>query len=98
MIMRRNSVNSLESILKKILNKPKLKKKLEEREVLNQIEEILGDNLKSYISKKYIKSGILYIQVSSSVLRNELAYQKEGIIDSINKNIGKKIVKDILLK
>ena len=40
--MRRNGVNSLENILKKIFNKPKLKKKLEETEVLNQIEEILG--------------------------------------------------------
>lgn len=96
--MRRNGVNSLESILKKILNKPKLKKKLEETEVLNQIEEILGDNLKSYISNKYIKSGVLYIHLSSSVLRNELIFQKECIIDRINKNLDKKIVKDIVLK
>ena len=96
--MRRNGVNSLESILKKILNKPKLKKKFEETEVLNQIEEILGDNLKCYISNKYIKSGILYIHLSSSVLRNELIFQKEYIIDRINKNLDKKIVKDIVLK
>ena len=33
---------------KKDINKPKIKKKLEETEVLNQIEEILGNNLKLY--------------------------------------------------
>ncbi|MAO71694.1 MAG: hypothetical protein CMD02_04190 [Flavobacteriales bacterium] len=96
--MRKNGVNSLENILKKILNKPNLKKKLEETEVLNQIDIILGDNLKSYISNKYIKSGILYIHLSSSVLRNELSFQKESIIDNINRNIDKKIVKDIVFK
>ena len=96
--MRKNGVNSLENILKKILNKPNLKKKLEETEVLNQIDIILGDNLKSYISNKYIKSGILYIHLSSSVLRNELSFQKESIIDNINRNVNKKIVKDIVLK
>ena len=96
--MRKNGVNSLENILKKILNKPNLKKKLEETEVLNQIDIILGDNLKSYISNKYIKSGILYIHLSSSVLRSELSFQKESIIDNINRNVNKKIVKDIVLK
>ena len=96
--MRRNGVNSLENILKKIFNKPKIKKKLEETEVLNQIEEILGNNLKIYISNKYIKNGILYIHLSSSVLRNELSFQKEGIIDSINNKLSKKVVKDIIFK
>ena len=96
--MKRNGVNSLENILKKIFNKPKIKKKLEETEVLNQIEEILGSNLKIYISNKYIKNGILYIHLSSSVLRNELSFQKEGIIDSINNKHSKKVVKDIVFK
>lgn len=96
--MRRNSINSLESILKKIINKPKLKKKLEETEALNQIEEILGSNLKGYISNKYINNGVLYIHLSSSVLRNELSFQKEGIIDSINNKIEKKVIKDIVFK
>ena len=96
--MRINGVNSLENILKKIFNKPKIKKKLEETEVLNQIEEILGNNLKIYISNKYIKNGILYIHLSSSVLRNELSFQKEGIIESINNKLSKKVVKDIVFK
>lgn len=96
--MRRNGVNSLENILKKIFNKPKIKKKLEEIEVLNQIEEILGNNLKIYISNKYIKNGILYIYLSSSVLRNELSFQKEGIIDNINNKLSKKVIKDIVFK
>ena len=96
--MRRNGVNSLENILKKIFNKPKIKKKLEETEVLNQVEEILGNNLKIYISNKYIKNGILYIHLSSSVLRNELSFQKEGIIDNINNKLSKKVIKDIVFK
>ena len=96
--MKGNGINSLENILKKIFNKPKIKKKLEETEVLNQIDEILGNNLTTYISKKYINNGILYIYLSSSVLRNELSFQKDSIIDSINNKLSKKIVKDIVFK
>jgi len=95
---RRNKINSLEEILKNFSNKPKLKNKLDGVEVLNQINTILGGNLQGYITNKYFKNGIIYIHLSSSVLRAELLYQKKGLIDILNKNIGKKIVQDIILK
>ena len=95
---RKNKINSLEYILKKFSNKPKLKKKLDGVEALNQLNTILGKNLQSYITNKYFQNGIIYINLSSSVLRSELSYQKQGLVDSINQNIGRKIVKDIILK
>ena len=95
---RRKKINSLEDILKKFSNKPKLKKKLDGVEALDQLNTILGKNLQSYISNKYFQNGIIYIYLSSSVLRSELSYQKQGLIDGINKNIGRKIVKEIILR
>tara|TARA_Y100001968_G_C19123574_1_gene603109 strand:+ start:252 stop:545 length:294 start_codon:yes stop_codon:yes gene_type:complete len=95
---RGKKINTLEDILKKISNKPKLKKKLDGVEALNQLNSILGKNLQSYIVNKYFKNGIIYIYFSSSVLRSELSYQKQDLIDNINTNIGTKTVKDIVLK
>ena len=95
---RRNKINSLEDILKKFSNKPKLKKKLDGVEALDQLNTILGKNLQSYITNKYFQNGTIYIHLSSSVLRSELSYQKQGLVDSINQNIGRKIVKNIILK
>ena len=95
---RKNGINSLEDILKKISNKPKLKKKLESIEILDKLDEILGSNLVKYVSNKNFKSGMIYIHLSSSVLRSELSYQKKGLIDSVNQSLGKKFVKDIVLK
>ena len=42
---RRNKINSLEDILKKFSKKPKLKKKLDGIEALDQLNTILGKNL-----------------------------------------------------
>ena len=95
---RRKKINSLEDILKKFSNKPKLKKKLDGVEALNQLNIILGKNLQSYITNKYFQNGIIYIHLSSSVLRSELSYQKQGLVNNINQNIGRKIVKEIILK
>ena len=95
---RRKKINSLEDILKKISKKPKLKKKLDGVEALDQLNTILGKNLQSYITNKYFQNGIIYIHLSSSVLRSELSYQKQGLVESVNQNVGRKIVKDIVLK
>ena len=96
--MRKKGVISLEELLKKMSNKPKLKKKLDGVEVLDQFDKILGSNLRKYVIDKYFNNGVIYISLSSSVLRNELFMQKAGLISSVNQNIGKKLVKDIILK
>ena len=95
---KKSGIKSLEDILKKISNKPKLKKKLEKVDVTDALDEVLGTNLRKYINNKYFNNGTLFIHLSSSVLRSELSYQKEGMIDSINTKIGKKLVKEIVLK
>ena len=64
--MRKKGFNSLESILKKISNKPKLKNKLEAMEVLDNLDNILGNNLTKYIINKYFQKGIIYLNLSSS--------------------------------
>ena len=96
--MRKKGVSSLEDLLRKMSNRPKLKKKLDGVEAMDQLDEILGNNLKKYVTDKYFKNGVIYICLSSSVLRNELSMQKQGLISSVNQSIGKKLVKDIVLK
>ena len=95
---RRNDIVNIETVLKKISKNPKLKKKLEETEVLEKINLIFGDNLKKYISNKYIKNGVLYLYLTSSVLRNELLYKKHDLIDRLNDNSNKRVVKQIIIK
>ncbi len=95
---RRNDIVDIKTVLKKISKNPKLKKRLEETEVLEKVNLIIGDNLKKYISNKYIKNGVLHLHLTSSVLRNELSYQKQKLIEKLNDNSNKNIVKEIILK
>ena len=95
---RRNDAVNIKTILKKISKNPKLKKRLEETEVLEKVNLILGDNLKKYISNKYIKNGILHLHLKSYVLRNELSYQKQDLINRLNDRSNKKIIKEIIFK
>ena len=55
-------------------------------------------NLTKYIVNEYVKNDVLYVKLKSSVVRNELTYNKSKIIEKVNSIAGKKVIKDIFLK
>ncbi|MDX1784359.1 MAG: DciA family protein, partial [Aequorivita vladivostokensis] len=40
----------------------------------------------------------LYVQLSSSVLREELSYGKEKIVKLLNEELGKELIKKVVLR
>ena len=58
----------------------------------------MGVNVNSYTTEIHLKNKTLYVSLSSSVLRQELSYGKQKIIDLINDEIGTKIINKIVLR
>ena len=61
-------------------------------------EETMGTNVNSYTNEVILKNKTLYVNISSSALRQELSYGKEKIVDIINKEIGNVIITKIVLR
>ena len=96
--MRKSNQQSIRSVIKRVLKNQKLEGRLQELDVLNNCEEVLGKNLMKYISNLSFREGILVIKMKSAVVRNELSYQKNEILKKINQKTAKEIVKEIILK
>lgn len=96
--MKSKSSGNIKEILTQLIKNQNLEEKLDSIEVLDQINLILGKNLSKYIKNKYFVNGVIYIDLSSSVLRNELIYKKDKLISDINNHMSRKIVTDIILK
>ena len=60
--------------------------------------DTLGSNVNSYTKEITLKNKTLYVSLSSSVLRQELSYGKQKIVDLINKEIGDEIITKIVLR
>ena len=58
----------------------------------------MGNGINNYTSDIQLKRDTLYIQLTSSALREELSYGKEKIIKMINEELGKDIVNKIVLR
>ena len=57
----------------------------------------MGKNIQKYTYKVYYKKGILYVKLKSSVLKEELTFEKVKIIKLINKELGKEYIKEMEL-
>lgn len=75
-----------------------LKMKLAEYRAVNGWNEVLGEGVSKYTRNVYFRRNILYVQLSSAVLRAELLMNKKGLIDKINEYAESPVVKDIVLR
>lgn len=89
---------SIGDILKDMIGHGKLQKGLDKVSVRDAWFDVLGEAIAKYTTDVKLERDTLYVQLSSSVLREELSYGKEKIIKLLNDALGKEIVKKLVLR
>ena len=88
----------LKDVVLEILKKYRLQDHLEETRLVGDWETVAGKLISSHTSGLHVKDGILFVKVDSSALRQELQYRKEKLIDLLNKNAGKVLIREIIFR
>ena len=96
--MRRSNTQSLSEVLKEYIKQNQMDQKLKEVDVVDGWEKLLGKTIAHYTKNIYIRHRILYVQISSSVVKNELFMMREEIVRKINENAGRTVVSKIIFK
>jgi len=89
---------SLSDVLKEFVSTNKLQEGLDKVEIKDAWKNLMGNGVNSYTTSVQLKRDTLYVQLSSSVLREELSYGKEKIIAMLNEALGKELIKNLVLK
>ncbi|MEP2937182.1 MAG: DUF721 domain-containing protein [Gilvibacter sp.] len=95
---RNREEQPLGAILKNIIQSGKLEKGLDKVAVRDAWNQMMGVAIAKYTTSIYLERDTLHVNLSSSVLREELSYGKQKIIDMLNEELGKPLVKKIILK
>ncbi len=96
--MRRSKTISLAEAINDYIKEMNLGPRLAEIDLISSWEEIVGKAISLRTTKIYIRDGILYIHLNSSVVRNELLMLKESLKDKLNEKAGSVVIKEIVLK
>jgi Dna[CI] antecedent, DciA len=60
--------------------------------------EVLGPMVLQYTRNIYVRDHILYVSLTSSVLRSELVLCRERLVKSLNEYAGSPVLKDIVIR
>lgn len=92
---RNMNQTTLGEAIDKLMKAYRLDGKLKEIEVLGKWEEMMGRAVFLRTKNIYIKNQVLYLELDSSVMRDELQYGKTVIIQRVNETAGFEMITDI---
>ncbi|GAB1855779.1 DUF721 domain-containing protein [Flavobacteriaceae bacterium MHTCC 0001] len=95
---RHNEHISIKDALKEFVESNRLEKGLNKVNAAEAWAKLMGNGVNNYTNSVVLERDVLYVQLSSSVLREELSYGKQKIIDMLNEELGKDIIKKLVLR
>jgi len=98
MAKRNNDHISISDALKEFVQTNKLETGLNKVNVADAWAKLMGNGVNHYTTAVQLERNTLYVQLSSSVLREELSYGNEKIIALLNEELGKEIIKKLILR
>jgi len=97
MAKRENETFSIKDLIPQMLQENKLQKGMDQMDVKEAWEKVMGKGVMSYTETIYLKNNTLFVKLSSSTLREELGYGKNKIIKMLNNSLNTALIKSIRL-
>ncbi len=85
-ILSRREAAGIDDVISDFLREMRLTNGINRQRVFSAWDAVSG--AKEYTSGKYLKNGVLYCNVNSSVVRSRLAVRKKNILDGMNSYIA----------
>jgi hypothetical protein len=90
--------STLGEVLKDFIESNRLQTGLDKISVKEAWNSVMGDAISKYTIGLKLERDVLYVQLSSSVLREELSYGKAKIITLLNEELGKDLIAKLVLR
>ena len=96
--MRKKNTELLSDVIRQVLKDQHLDKPLYEKRLIEAWPSVLGNNIVQYTSELIIKNRVLYVSLTSSVLRHDLFLSRTEIKKSLNEKVGADVIVDIIFR
>jgi len=98
MAKRQRDHKPISNVLSEFINSNRLQEGLDKVSVNEAWKKVMGKAIMNYTTAVQLEGDTLYVQLSSSVLREELSYGREKIIKMINEELGKELIGKLVLR
>ena len=94
---KRGELKKISTIIDDVFSQKHFRIGIDNLKVQEAWIKTMGENIQKYTYKVIYKKGILYVKLKSSVLREELTFEKTKVIKLINEELGKEYLKDLVI-
>ena len=96
--MRRNNAEQIGDVIRKFFRINGLESPLNEYRLVQAWKDVVGPVISKYTSNLYIKNRILYVHLTSSVLRQELMMGRDILVRNLNEKVGAQVIVNIIFR
>ena len=92
---KRGELKNISKVIEEVFSQKQIRIGIDNIKVQDAWKKTMGKNIQKYTFKVVQRKGTLYVKLKSSVLKEELKYEKHKVIKLINNELGKEYIKDI---
>ena len=94
--MRRSNSEHISDILQRYLREEGLETPLNQHRLINSWGDVMGQGILRYTGDIFIKNQTLYVQIRSSVLKQDLMMSRQALVKRLNEHINAQVITDII--
>lgn len=88
----------LKEVISAMLEKYRLSEKVNQYKLMSRWEEVVGKLITRHTVSLSINRKTLFVEIESSIVRNEVFIMKSKIISELNKGFEKEIINNIVFR
>lgn len=96
--MRRTKTMLMGDLLEEFFKRPYVAAKIAEGKLPDTWRDVVGERAAELTTELRLERNILHVRIQSSVLRQELFYQREALRDEINRRAGLRLVHAVIIR
>ena len=96
--MKRNNTEQIGVVLRQFLRQQGLETPLNEYRLVDAWKDVVGPVITRYTTNLFIKNQVLYVSLSSSVIRQELMMGRELLVRTLNQRVGATVITNIIFR
>lgn len=94
--MKRRQEEQVGDVIRQFMRQEGIETPYNEFRVVQAWPEVVGPAVERFTGKVYVKDGVLYVQLTSSVLRHELFLGRQRLAQRLNDHVGAQVITKIV--
>ena len=96
--MKRGTLKGISEIVRETCRQEGIETPLNEYRLIQAWSKVLGPSVRAYTKNLQIHNQVLYVSVTSSVLRHELLMNRKSLVGRLNAYVKAQVITDIVFR